>query len=60
MHPHKTFLDHLLNDIGDALKKEGMKFTDAERRKCACILINLAQRIVHEEYKSIKPWPEVK
>lgn len=54
----ETFLDGLLKCIAEALKKEGLKFTEEEKRKCACILIGLAHAIVEQEFKGPSHWPQ--
>jgi hypothetical protein len=55
----QTFLDILMNAIAEAMKNENLKFTNDDKIKCRCILIALAHRITHEEFKMVKHWPEI-
>jgi len=58
--PHKsgTFLDGFFTCVAEAMEKEGVTLTNDEKRKCACVLITLAHRIMAEEYKTGPHWPQ--
>ncbi len=56
-HNSDTFINGLLRCMSEAMKKEGLRFTEEEKRRLACLLISLAHRITDEEYKMTKPWP---